>query len=59
MNCPNCGKNHGHFSKVTYTPVEGGKTKITEAYWFCHTCATLLFEEDVQFNFVTQPGDKK
>lgn len=48
MNCPQCGFNHGHYSTVTYQP-EHGAPRITEAYWFCHTCAKLVYETDPGF----------
>jgi len=56
--CPHCGYDKGHYSTVTYTPIEGEQgnvfprkpqKKVTEAYWFCHTCAKLVYETDKEF----------
>lgn len=48
MNCPNCKRPEGHYSVVEYKPIDDPKP-VTEAYWFCHTCAKLVYEVDPGF----------
>lgn len=46
--CPQCGYDHGHYSIATFKCIETGKV-LHEAYWFCHSCAKLIYETDELF----------
>lgn len=47
MNCPHCSKNLGHHSTVEYRCIDN-KPK-SQDYWFCHTCARLVYDDHVAF----------
>ena len=49
MKCPHCKSKRGHYSAVTYKPIDDPKNPLTETYWFCHICAKLVYEADKGF----------